>query len=63
MSKYDEPLWFAYNFTEQETEILAKYVREHPLPSGLWRVREAVIKTVYKTMTIDEAEDCFKDTD
>ena len=46
MSKYDEPLWFAYNFTEQETEILAKYVREHPLPSGLERFREAVIKTV-----------------
>lgn len=58
--KEEAALTFSYNFTPQETAILARFIRWYGLPDGLERFSTAVLETVYNSMTIADIEQFFQ---
>jgi len=55
---YEKKMSLDYHFSVQEIAILARFFRKHQneLPDGLKFFAGAVEKTVYNSMSIDEAE-------
>ncbi len=52
---------FTYNFSKEEMELLAKFIRKNNVPDGLGRFRDIVYNYIYSNMTIDEAEIFFNE--
>ncbi|AEE16789.1 hypothetical protein [Treponema brennaborense] len=54
---------FSYEFSQKETELLAKFFRSYHsmIPEGLEQFRDEMLAFLYSAMTIDEAEAFFRD--
>lgn len=56
----ESALAFSYDFSPQETAILARFIRWYGLPDGLERFSSAVLETIYNSMTIADIEKFFQ---
>lgn len=54
--KNDKNITLSYNFTSNEIEILAKYFRDNQntLPKGIERFYNALEKSIYNSMSLEE---------
>ncbi|MBO5137291.1 MAG: hypothetical protein J6B81_02175 [Spirochaetaceae bacterium] len=56
-----KPIELTYSFSAQEIKLLAKFFRKASLPDGLEKFRDKIFKSIYESMTLDQAESFFKD--